>query len=437
MVYVLTKEGKALMPTERHGKIRRMLKNGRATVVKAKPFTIQLTYDITEYAQPVTLGIDAGYQNIGFSAITEKQELLAGGCNLLQGQVERNKERAMYRKQRRNRLRHRKSRFDNRKKPDGWLAPSIQNKLDTHVRLVKKISVILPLTKVIVEVASFDIQAIKNPGLSDKEYQEGEQKGFWNLREYILHRDGHQCQAPGCKGDAKELVLHVHHIGYWKGDRTNRPGNLITLCDKCHKPENHKQGNFLCNWQPKVKSFKAETFMSVVRWKLVNTLSCEHTYGYITKSRRIELGLEKSHANDAFCVAGGSTQSRVVPIIIQQVRRNSRSLQKFYDAKYLDMRTGEKVSGQTLNCGRTTRNKNLNTENLRKHRGMKVSSGRVSIRKRRYPFQPGDTVLHEGQKHTVKGVQNLGAYIKLSALSKPVKTTRVQLLYYGKGLRVG
>ncbi len=436
MVYVKSAEGKPLMPTERHGKVRRMLKEGRAKVVKAKPFTIQLTYETTHYTQAVALGVDAGYSHVGFSAVTEKEEMLAGEIHLLKGQVERNRDRSSYRRQRRSRLRYRVPRFDNRKKPEGWLAPSLQNKLDTHIRLIEKIESILPVSRVIVEVASFDIQAIKNPGIEGKEYQQGEQAGYWNLREYILHRDGHRCQNPGCKNRSKEQVLQLHHIGYWKGDRTDRPGNLITLCDKCHKPEKHKEGKLLWGWQPKIKPFKAETFMTVVRWKLVNALGCEHTYGYITKTRRIELELEKSHSNDAFCIAEGTNQKRTEPIKIDQVRRNNRSLQKFYDARYIDQRTGEKTSAQELNCGRRARNKNLNTENLRKYRGEKLSPGRVSIRRKRYPYQPGDTILYQGKECTVKGVQNLGAYIKLTELSKPVKTSKIQILRYGKGLRV-
>jgi hypothetical protein len=165
-------------------------------------------------------------------------------------------------------------------------------------------------------------------------------------------------------------------------------------------------------------------------------LCCEHTYGHITKSKRIELKLEKSHATDAFCIAGGSNQKRATPITIKQVRRNNRSLQKFYDAKYIDRRIGEKVSGQELNCGRRTRNKNLNTENLRIYRGKKISPGRVSIRKNRYPYQPGDTVLYLKGKYTVKWVQNLGTYIKLTELNKLVKTSEVHILHYGKGLSV-
>ncbi len=299
MVYVLTKDGKPLMPTERHGKVRRMLKEGKAKVVKARPFTIQLMYETPMYTQPGVIGLDSGYSNVGFSAVNATKELIAGELTLLQGQVERNKERAMYRRQRRNRLRYRAKRFNNRKKPAGWLAPSLQNKLDTHIRLVDKISALVPISKVIVEVAAFDIQAIKNPKIEGKEYQQGEQYGFWNLREYIFHRDNHQCQNPDCKNKAKEKVLQAHHIGFWEGDRSDRPGNLITLCTKCHTPANHQPGKFLHGWEPKVKSYKPETFMSIVRWKLVNTLGSEHTYGHVTKTKRIELGLEKSHVQES------------------------------------------------------------------------------------------------------------------------------------------
>ena len=436
MVYVRSKDGNPLMPTERHGKVRRMLKEGKAKVVKANPFTVQLTYETSHYTQGIDLGIDSGYLNVGFSAITETTEVLAGELHLLEGHVERNRDRATYRRQRRSRLRYRAPRFDNRKKPGGWLAPSLQNKLDTHIRLVEKIKSILPVTRVTVEVANFDIQAIKNPGISGKEYQQGEQSGYWNLREYILHRDNHQCQNQDCKNKAKTPILQVHHIGFWKGDYTDRPGNLITLCDKCHRPENHKQGNLLWGWRPKVKPFKAETFMSTVRWKLVNTLACEYTYGYITKTRRIELKIEKTHANDAFVVAGGTIQTRCNPVQIKQVRRNNRSLQKFYDAKYIDRRTGEKISGQELNCGRRTRNRNLNGPNLRVYRGEKVKSGRVQVRKKRYLYQPGDTVIFDGKQYTVKGTQNEGAYVKLAELSKPVRADAIRHLYYGKGLRV-
>jgi hypothetical protein len=119
---------------------------------------------------------------------------------------------------------------------------------------------------------------------------------------------------------------------------------------------------------------------------------------------------------------------------MEQIRRNNRSLQKFYDAQYIDVRTGKKVSGQKLNSGRRKRNKNLNGENLRKYRGQKVSAGRVSIRRRRYPYQRKDLVLYEGEKYAVKGMQNYGAYIKLAGLAKPVKAGLVSSLRWRKGI---
>jgi hypothetical protein len=174
--------------------------------------------------------------------------------------------------------------------------------------------------------------------------------------------------------------------------------------------------------------------MTTVRWRLVDALDCEHTYGYITKRRRRELELPKSHHNDAFVIADGTTQIRVTPTYLEQNRRNRRALERFYDAKYLDIRTGEKVSGQMLNSGRRKRNKNLSGENLRVYRGPKVSKGRRSIRRHRYPYQPQDLVLYQGRKYKVQGVQSYGRYVKLAGFPKPVKTALVTPLRWQKGI---
>ena len=194
MVYVLSKEGKPLMPTKRHGKVRILLKNDLAKVVKRKPFTIKLKYETSKYTQPITLGIDSGYTYIGFSAITNKEELICGEVTLLSGQVERLKERSMYRKIRRSNLRYRAPRFNNRTRCEGWLAPSIKHKYDSHIRFIALLSSILPVTSTVVEVAAFDTQKIKNAHIKGKEYQEGEQKDFYNLRDYIFFRDNYTCQ---------------------------------------------------------------------------------------------------------------------------------------------------------------------------------------------------------------------------------------------------
>ena len=282
-----------------------------------------------------------------------------------------------------------------------------------------------------------DIQKIKNPTISGGEYQQGEQHGYWNLREYILHRDNHECQNPNCKNRSNQKILEVHHIGYWKGDRTDRPRNLITLCTKCHIPPNHQKNGGLYGWYPAVRDFKKETFMSTVRWRLVQALNCNFTYGYLTKVHRKSLKLPKTHYHDAFVIAGGTTQPRAVPIILEQVRRNNRSLQKFYDAKYRDIRTGQKASGQELFNGRRTRNQQRGEENLRKYRGHKISKGRVSIRRQRYKYQPQDMVSYKGQPYKVKGMQNYGQYVKLDGLAKPVKTSLIKPVRWRKGICSG
>jgi len=441
MVCVLNKEGKPLMPTKRHRKVRLWLKNKQAKVVRRKPFTIQLLVDTTNYVQEVHLGIDSGFLHIGVSALTDSEEVLSMDVTLLNGMVERNQERSSYRRVKRSKLRYRKPRFDHRKRKKDWLAPSIEHKLNSHIRLIELVKTILPVTQTTIEVANFDIQKILKPGIKGKEYQEGVQKDFFNLREYILFRDHHQCQNPGCTNKSKNPILMLHHIVFESNGGSNSPNNLITLCECCHTPANHKKGKLLDLWQtskPKLKPMKDATFMNIVRWRLVNELECKHTYGYLTKSKRIALGLEKSHVNDAFVVAGGADDhKRSVPFTVQQVRRNNRSLDKFYDAKFSDARSGEKVSGQELFSGRTKRNKTTNTENLRQYRQNKVSKGRRAIRKERYPFQPKDLVLVNGVQKSVVGTQNKGAYVKLRDTKKVAKVDRLTLLKSGKGFCFG
>jgi hypothetical protein len=428
------------MPTT-SAKAARLLKAGAATVMCAKPFSIQLLQATGETVQSHVLGQDAGYANVGISVVNEVtgSEVYSAEITLLTGMSERITERSRYRRIRRsNKTRYRAPRFNNRTKPGGWLAPSIQHKLDSHKSIIAKAASLIPITRSVIETAQFDIQKIRNPEISGSEYQQGEQEGFWNLREYVLHRDGHKCQNPDCTSKGKVIILQVHHLGFWKNDRTDRPENLITLCTVCHKPQNHSKKGFLFGWQPKLKGFKPETFMSSIYWRLLEEtnklMPTTRTYGYITKSKRIAQSLEKSHATDAFMIAGGSDGARAETLLITQSRRNNRALSNWRDAKYTDIRTGEAASASELNCGRRTRNKNLNTGCLRKFRGTKLSIGCVRIRKQRFSLQPKDIVVHNNRKYQVAGMQNKGAYVKLRNLSKPVKISSVTPYRFITGL---
>ena len=203
MVYVISKTGQPLMPTSDHRKVRLLLRDGKAKVVRRTPFTIQLMYHSGNYTQPITLGVDAGSKHIGLSATMEQKELYAGEVALRTDVVDLLSERRQYRRSRRNRkTRYRKVRFDNRThaKHKGWLAPSIEQKIHTHLKVVEDIYRILPITKIIVEVASFDTQLLQAKEYGKEppqgtDYQEGELLKFFNTREYVLFRDGHQCRC--------------------------------------------------------------------------------------------------------------------------------------------------------------------------------------------------------------------------------------------------
>lgn len=308
MVYVLDIDGNPLMPTTRHGKVRRLLKEKKAMVIKRCPFTIQLLYDSTRYIQDINLGIDAGSKHIGVSATTSQKVLYEADVELRNDIVDLISTRRELRKTRRNRkTRYRKARFNNRvsTKKKGWLAPSIRQKIQTHSTIVANVYKILPVTNLIVETASFDIQKIKNPDISGKEYQQGEQLGFWNTRAYVMCRDNHECQC--CHGKSKDKILNVHHIESRKTGG-NAPNNLITLCETCHKGY-HNGTIKLPKSIHRGMSFKDATFMGIMR----KTLLCElrkiypnvkETYGYITKDTRITHNLPKDHYIDARCISG-------------------------------------------------------------------------------------------------------------------------------------
>ena len=294
------------MPTENHAKIRILLKNKKAKVIKRCPFTIQLAYDSTNYTQDITLGVDSGSKHIGLSATTKQKVLFESDVELRNDIVNLLSTRRQNRRTRRShKTRYRKPRFNNCRRKEGWLAPSVQNKVDSHLTVIRKVHEILPITKVIVEVASFDIQKIKNPTISGTEYQQGEQLDFWNVREYVLFRDGHICQC--CKGKSKDKILNVHHIESRKTGG-NVPNNLITLCETCHNGY-HKGIVKLPKTIHRGMSFKDATFMGIMRWALYEKLKTIYsdvklTYGYITKNIRIENGLTKDHYIDARCISG-------------------------------------------------------------------------------------------------------------------------------------
>ena len=334
MVYVLNNQGKPLMPTERHGKVRRMLRDGKAHVVRLIPFTIQLDYASGEDVQEVSLGIDAGSKHIGVSATTEQCELLAMQVEERDNIVKLIADRRETRRTRRNRkTRYRAARFDNRRRKEGWFAPSSENRISAHLRVIKFVCSILPVGKTTIEVAQFDSQKIKDDKITGVEYQQGEQLGFWNVREYVLARDGHTCQY--CKGKSKDKILNVHHLESRKTGG-NAPNNLITLCETCHKA--YHRGDIQLK-DRRGTSLRDAAAMSIMRWEVYNRTKQEFanvhlTYGYMTKHSRIHNDIAKTHCADALCISGNVKAERLSWFFgVRLQRRHNRSLHLYKPAK--------------------------------------------------------------------------------------------------------
>ena len=314
----------------KEAKARKLLKQNKAKIVKYEPFTIQLLFDCENQTQEVNLGIDAGSKHVGVSATTEKQVLYEAEVELRNDIVNKLSSRRAARRTRRNRLRYRPARFNNRvkSKHTGWLAPSIEHKINAHIQVIKHLYEILPITKFIVETAQFDIQKINNHDISGEEYQQGEQLGFWNVREYVLFRDNHECQC--CHGKSKDNVLNVHHIESRKTGG-NAPNNLITLCETCHKA--YHKGEVELKLK-RGKNYRDAAFMGIMRKTLLLRLNqtypnVHETFGYVTKNIRIENGLPKEHHVDARCISGNPLAEPLEYYLYQKcVRRQNRKMTK-------------------------------------------------------------------------------------------------------------
>jgi hypothetical protein len=274
----------------------------------------------------------------------------------------------------------------NRKTPVGWLPPSVQRRYDTHLKLIRELKKILPISKVTIEVANFDIQKIENPEISGKGYQQGDKYEYENMRSYLMAREKGRCQLCG-KPFLKGQTSHIHHCKQRSETGSNRAKNLAILHEKCHK-KLHKKGLKLSS----PRSYKPNAFMSIINKKFREDIpDIQITYGYITFVERIKLSLGKTHYNDAFVIAKGQNQERLSPITILQKHRNNRALQ-------------------------------LNRKGYA-----------PSIRRNRYGIQPKDLIWIYGKKYTVSGVHDNGNRVIVQETKKSYPIKNVQKIYNFNG----
>ena len=318
-VFVLNKHKKALMPASEK-RARLLLQRGRAVVVKIYPFTIRLKDRVGGEVQPVRIKIDPGSRNTGVTVVKEIKidnivicritnlfQINHRGLSISAALTSR---RAM-RRRRRSNLRYRKPRFDNRTRPKGWLAPSLQHRVDTTMSFINKLQKLLPVTAISMELVRFDLQKMENPEISDVQYQQGELQGY-EVREYLLEKWNRTCAY--C--EAQQVPLEVEHIVPKSKGGSNRLSNLCLACHACNTKKGNQSIEAFLEKKPELlqkiilkakQPLKDAAAVNSTRLELAKQLKAsklpvELSSGGRTKFNRSQLSIPKTHALDAACV---------------------------------------------------------------------------------------------------------------------------------------
>ena len=356
LVYVLKQNGQPFMPTERFGKVRRLLKEGKAKVVRREPFTIRLLYEPeTNVVQECYCGVDTGSKHIGVAVIGNDKVLYQSQTELRNDIKNKMDARRQARRSRRLRkIRYRKPRFLNRRNSirKDRLPPSVKHKVQAHIDEIEFCKKILPISSLILEVSQFDTALMKNPNLINERirhwgYQKGFNYGYSSRRSAILHRDNYTCQCCG----KKNCRLEVHHIIFRSNGGTDDERNLITLCEDCHK-KIHK-GEIVLDRKPKKMNLKHATHMSIIRsWLLKKYPDAIETFGFVTSENRNHLQLPKDHYIDACVIASGGLEFKELDVVYRKNRvsvqdrvltKGVRGEQKLPTGKIFDFKKFDKV----------------------------------------------------------------------------------------------
>lgn len=321
-VFVLDKHQQPLMPCSEK-RARLLLARGRAVVVRRYPFTIRLKDRRGGDLQPIRLKIDPGSQGSGIALVRENGEIhhVIGLFELIHRgfQIrEALQQRAGFRRRRRSKnLRYRQPRFDNRRRADGWLPPSLQHRVDTVMSWVSRLCKLAPITAISQELVRFDMQQMQNPEISGIAYQQGTLMGY-EVREYLLEKWGRQCAY--C--EARDTPLEIEHIVPRSAGGSDRISNLTLACHDCNTEKDtqslrqfFKTSRRLKKHQHRLAIIEREAkrplrdaaAVNATRWALYRALQetglpVDVASGGQTKFNRCRLGIPKTHALDAACV---------------------------------------------------------------------------------------------------------------------------------------
>ena len=322
-VFVLDTNHKPLNPVH-PGSARRLLTQGKAAVFKRYPFTIILKNAVdAPTLEPLRVKLDPGSKTTGIAIANNATGDVVFAAELThRGQAIKKAldQRRGVRRGRRNRLtRYRQPRFQNRRRPQGWLAPSLASRVSNVVTWVQRLMRLCPITAISQELVRFDLQQMENPEIGGVEYQQGTLAGY-EVREYLLEKWERRCAYCG----TKDVPLQIEHICCRAKGGSDRISNLTLACDACNRQKGTrdlavflaKKPETLMKIQAQVKApLKDAAAVNATRWALYEHLQTlglpvECGSGGRTRFNRSTRGLEKTHWLDAACV-GASTPERL------------------------------------------------------------------------------------------------------------------------------
>ncbi len=323
----------------RPGMAHKLLTTGKAAVFKRYPFTLILKVEVTVSQQPITLKIDPGSKTTGI-ALVKGENVIFGAELTHRGQSIKAclESRRSLRRGRRNRhTRYRKARFLNRTCPKGWLAPSLQHRVETILTWVTRLMKVAPISSIAQELVRFDLQRLKNPEISGLEYQQGVLCGY-EIREYLLNKWDRKCAYCG----VTDTPLQVEHIHPKAKDGSNRISNLCLACENCNTRKGTQDIEQFLSKQPEIlkrilsqakRSLKDAAAVNSTRWALFNRLRMTGLLvstgsGGLTKFNRTRLNLAKTHWLDAASV-GKVEELKVLtsqPLLIKAAGHGTRQM---------------------------------------------------------------------------------------------------------------
>ncbi|MGB3508194.1 MAG: RNA-guided endonuclease IscB [Microcoleaceae cyanobacterium] len=294
---------------------RRLLNSGLAAVWRRFPFTLILKKAVEIVAKTtLNLKIDPGSKFTGMALLDGNKViwmlLIQHRGSLISEKLSKRSHRR--RARRTKNLRYRKPGLPNKKKPTGWLAPSVMHRVQTTMTLVKRLMKFCPVESISMELVSFDTQLIQNPEISGTEYQQGELAGY-ELREYLLEKWGRQCASTSGKTNTPLEIEHIHPKSKGGSDRVS---NLTVACTKCNQIKSNQDVKEFLSGKPELlkriltqvrRPLKDAAAVNSTRWKLFNTLKTTGSEittgsGGQTKFNRRKQKLPKAHCIDAACV---------------------------------------------------------------------------------------------------------------------------------------